>query len=177
MTDDARNKGSDSSRRSFLKATTALTGAALAGVSGLAHAQSSAPNPAPKKHPKRGGTLRFGTREDTIGLDTHRNIIYFVSTPLTGITGGLIDFDDKMQPKPAVAESWEPSKDLQTWTFKLRRGAEFHNGQTIDAESEKWNIERIKDPKIGHAFTRSVLADVERVTVCLLYTSPSPRDS
>jgi peptide/nickel transport system substrate-binding protein len=70
-----------------------------------------------------------------------------------------------MQPKPAVAESWEPSKDLQTWTFKLRRGAEYHNGQTIDAESVKWNIERIKDPKIGHAFTRSVLADVERVTV------------
>ena len=160
MTDEAIKKGRESTRRSFLKASTALAGAALAGVPGLADAQSPS-----KKHPKRGGTLRFGTREDTIGLDTHRNIIYFVSTPLTGITGGLVDFDDKMQPKPAVAESWEASKDLQTWTFKLRRGAEYHNGQTIDAESVKWNIERIKDPKIGHAFTRSVLADVERVTV------------
>jgi peptide/nickel transport system substrate-binding protein len=84
---------------------------------------------------------------------------------LAAITGGLVDFDDKMEAKPGVAESWEASSDLQTWTFRLRRGAEYHNGQTIDAESVKWNIERIKDPKIGHAFTRSVLADVERVTV------------
>jgi peptide/nickel transport system substrate-binding protein len=159
MTDGAQNKGPERTRRSFLTATTALAGTALAG--GLPGPASAAG----KKHPKRGGTLRFGTREDTVGLDTHRNIIYFVSTPLTGITGGLVDFDDKMQPKPAVAESWDTSSDLQTWTFKLRRGAEYHNGQTIDAESVKWNIERIKDPKIGHAFTRSVIADIDRVTV------------
>ena len=107
MKDEAIKKGSVSTRRSFLTATTALTGAALAG--GL-----PGPASAGKRHPKRGGTLRFGTREDTIGLDTHRNIIYFVSTPLTAITGGLVDFDDKMQPKPAVAESWEPSSDLKT---------------------------------------------------------------
>lgn len=157
MTDAARNKGSESTRRSFLKTTTALAGAALVGAPGPAGAN--------KRNPKRGGTLRFGTRDDSIGLDTHRNIIYFVSHPLAGITGGLVDFDEKGEPKPAIAESWEPSADLKTWTFKLRRGAEYHNGQTIDAESVKWNIERIKDPKIGHAFTRSVLAEVERVTV------------
>jgi peptide/nickel transport system substrate-binding protein len=70
-----------------------------------------------------------------------------------------------MEPKPAIAESWDASSDLQTWTFKLRRGAEYHNAQTIDAESVKWNIERMKDPKIGHSFHRSVLAIIDRVTV------------
>jgi peptide/nickel transport system substrate-binding protein len=163
MSDGAQNKGPERTRRNFLATTTALAGAALAG--GL-----PGPASAGTRHPKRGGTLRFGTRDDSIALDTHRNIIYFVSHPLTGITGGLVDFDDKMEPKPAVAESWEASSDLQTWTFKLRRGAEYHNGQTIDAESVKWNVERIKDPKIGHAFTRSVLANVERVTVDDKYT-------
>jgi len=34
----------------------------------------------------------------------------------------------------------------------------------------KWNIERIKDPKIGHSFTRSAVVDVERVTVDDKYT-------
>jgi peptide/nickel transport system substrate-binding protein len=156
MSDEATKKGNERTRRSFLKATTALAGTALVGEQAFADAR--------KRNPKRGGTLRFGTRDDSIGLDTHRNIIYFVSHPLTGVTGGLVDFDDKMEPKPAIAESWEPSSDLKIWTFKLRRGAEYHNGQTVDAESVKWNIERIKDPKIGHAFTRSVLSDVERVT-------------
>lgn len=157
MTDE-KNKGTEQSRRKFLASTTALAGAAMVGLPPREAA-------AGKKHPKRGGTLRFGTRDDSVGLDTHRNIIYFVSHPLTGITGGLVDFDDKMEPKPAVAESWDRSADLKTWTFKLRRGAEYHNGQTIDAESVKWNIERIKDPKMSHAFTRSVVADVERITV------------
>ena len=108
MKGEAIKKGSVGTRRSFLKTTTALAGASLMGLPEAAAAN--------KRHPKRGGTLRFGTREDTIGLDTHRNIIYFVSTPLTAITGGLVDFDDKMQPKPAVAESWDTSSDLRTWT-------------------------------------------------------------
>jgi peptide/nickel transport system substrate-binding protein len=162
MSGETRNKGPESTRRKFLTATTALAGTALAGLPGAAVAG--------KKHPKRGGTLRFGTRDDSIGLDTHRNIIYFVSHPLTGITGGLVDFDENMEPKPALADSWEASADLKTWTFKLKRGAEYHNGETIDAESVKWNIERIKDPKNSHAFTRSVVSGVERVTVDDKYT-------
>ena len=120
---------------------------------------------AAKRHPKRGGTLRFGMRDDSVGLDTHRNFIYFVSQPLAALTGGLLDFDAKMDPVAAIATEWDASADLKTWTFKLRRGAEFHNGETIDAEAIKWNIERILDPKIGHSFTRSALTDVERVTV------------
>ncbi|MBV9833562.1 MAG: hypothetical protein JO055_04095 [Alphaproteobacteria bacterium] len=118
-----------------------------------------------KKHPKRGGTIRFGMRDDSVGLDTHRNFIYYVSQPMAGLTGGLLDFNEKMEPVAAVAKEWDASADLKTWTFKLKSGVEYHNGETIDAESVKWNIERILDPKIGHSFNRSALTDVERVTV------------
>ena len=125
---------------------------------------------AAKRHPKRGGTVRFATRSDARGLDPHRNILYYVSSPLAATTNGLLDFDANMNIKPGIAESWDISKDLKTYTFKLRKGAEYHNGQTIDAQSIKWNLERIKDPKIGHAFTRSAISDVERVTVGDKYT-------
>ncbi|SEP29721.1 peptide/nickel transport system substrate-binding protein [Rhodospirillales bacterium URHD0017] len=158
MTDEANKKGPESTRREFLTATTALAGAALAGLPGPAAAER-------KRNPKRGGTVRFGTRDDSVGLDTHRNFIYYVSQPLAGTTGGLLDFDAGMNIVPAIATEWEPSNDLKTWTFKLRQGAEFHNGETIDANAVKWNIERILDPKIGHSFNRSALVDVERVTV------------
>ena len=163
MTDKSNKKGTESTRREFLASTTALAGAAMVGLPREAAA-------APKRHPKRGGTLRFGTRDDSVSLDTHRNFIYFVSQPLAGITGGLLDFDAKMEPVAAVATEWGVSEDLKTWTFKLRRGAEFHNGETIDAQAVKWNIERILDPKIGHSFTRAALTDVERVTVDDKYT-------
>lgn len=155
-------KGTERTRREFLATTMALAGAAMGG---LPHAVA-----ATKRHPKRGGTLRFGMRDDSVGLDTHRNFIYFVSQPMAGLTGGLLDFNSKMEPVAAVATEWDASADLKTWTFKLRRGAEFHNGETIDAQAIKWNIERILDPKIGHSFTRSALTDVERVTVDDQYT-------
>ena len=157
MTDEAIKKGPESTRRKFLTATTALAGAAIAGLPGVAEAER-------KRNPKRGGTVRFGTRDNSVGLDTHRNFIYYVSQPLAGTTGGLLDFDAGMNIVAGVATEWEPSQDLKTWTFKLRHGAEFHNGETIDANAVKWNIERILDPKIGHSFNRSALVDVERVT-------------
>ena len=97
MTDEANKKGPESTRREFLTATTALAGAALtAGLPGPAAAER-------KRNPKRGGTVRFGTRDDSVGLDTHRNFIYYVSQPLAGTTGGLLDFDAGMETAPLIA--------------------------------------------------------------------------
>src|SRR5215510_963990 len=112
MIDEAHKRGIKRTRREFLAGTTALAGAALAGVPALADTR--------KRNPKRGGTIRFGTRDDSVGLDTHRNFIYFVSQPMAGTTGGLLDFDAGMNIVAGVAKEWEPSKDLTTWTFKLR---------------------------------------------------------
>ena len=159
MTDEANKKGPESTRRKFLTATTALAGAALAGLPGVAEAQR-------KRNPKRGGTVRFGTRDDSVGLDTHRNFIYFVSQPLAGTTGGLLDFDAKMEISPGDRHvNGTPPTTSRPGPSSCVSGAEFHNGETIDADAVKWNIERILDPKIGHSFNRSALTDVERVTV------------
>ncbi|NKC13591.1 MAG: hypothetical protein GKR94_15785 [Gammaproteobacteria bacterium] len=145
------------SRRDFLAATgTMAAGAAL----GMASAPAAA-----KKHPTRGGVLRFATRVDGRGLDTHRNIIYYVSNPLAATTHGLLDLNKKMEIVPGIAESWDISKDLKTYTFKLRKGVEYHNGRTVDAESVQWNFNRIRDPKTSHAFTRASLQDVEAIKV------------
>ncbi|MEQ9125436.1 MAG: ABC transporter substrate-binding protein, partial [Alphaproteobacteria bacterium] len=109
------------------------------------------------------GTLRIGTRTDGRGLDPHRNFVYYVSDPMVGTTQGLVDLNKDMSLAPGVAEEWEGSADMLKWTFRLRNGAEYHNGRTIDAESVKWNLERIMDPAVGHPFTRSATEDIERV--------------
>ena len=44
---------------------------------------------------------------------------------------------------PRAAESWEHSDDLLTWTFKLREGMLFHNGEEVEAEDVVWTVERI----------------------------------
>jgi peptide/nickel transport system substrate-binding protein len=120
--------------------------------------------------PGKGCLVRFATRSDTIGLDPHRNILYYVSDPLALTTQGLLDLNPKLEPSPGIATSWEGSKDLLTYTFKLRKGALYHNGREIDAASVKWNYERILDPKIGHSFTRSALGNIKEVLAPDKYT-------
>ncbi len=151
------------SRRAFLaSASGAVAGATAYGVVSAADAK--------QPQVKRGGVLRFATRGDAKGLDPHRNIIYLVSQPLAATTQGLLDLNLTCEPAPGIATTWEPSKDLSTYTFKLRKGAQFHNGREVDAAAVKWNFDRIQNPKTSHAFTRSALGNLKSTEVVDKYT-------
>ena len=48
----------------------------------------------------------------------------------------LLDVDDNFKTIPELAESWGPSDDGKTWTFKLRQGVKFHDGSDFDANAK-----------------------------------------
>ena len=48
---------------------------------------------------------------------------------------------------PLLAESWEVSPDLKTYTFKLRRGVKFSNGEPFNAQTVKFAFDRAKGEK------------------------------
>ena len=108
-----------------------LGSAALAAGSGLglpALGQTSAP--------KRGGRFRAALTGAS-NSDTFNPALYnSVSTHIYGATFGncLLEIDHTNKLVPELAESWEASRDLRTWRFKLRQGVQFHNGKTLDAE-------------------------------------------
>ena len=155
---------SDVSRRQFLVgASGALVGASALGLAGQAAA-------AGKRHPQRGGTLKYGSRGDASGLDAHRHNTNHTTTPLSVVYTGLTDLDQQGNIVPGLAESWEPSKDLKSWVFRLRKGVLFHNGREVDAEAVKLNIERIKNPLTGGDWERGAIANVERAEVIDRYT-------
>ncbi|CCI52039.1 ABC transporter substrate-binding protein [Nostocoides jenkinsii] len=58
---------------------------------------------------------------------------------LLGIKPGTAD------PQPELAESWEPSKDGLSWTFKLRQGVKFTDGEVFNAAAVCYNFERMFD--------------------------------
>src|SRR5262245_27773011 len=60
---------------------------------------------------------------------------------------GLIERDADLNLVPLLAESYR-SVNQTTWEFKLRRGIRFHNGEPFDAESVKYSLERLVDPKL-----------------------------
>ena len=55
---------------------------------------------------------------------------------------------------PLLAESWEQLDDT-TVQFKLRQGVTFHNGEPFNAETVKYNVERIWMPMSSLSKTSS----------------------
>ena len=77
---------------------------------------------------------------------------------------------------PAIAESWSVNGDGKTWTFKIRSGATFHDGEPINAAAVKASIDAARD----HAGASFIWAPVESVaapddstvTLHLKYSAP-----
>src|SRR3989449_8145251 len=51
--------------------------------------------------------------------------------------------------RPYLAEAWEASEDLRTWTLKLRQGVRWSNGDMFNADDVVYNITRWLDPRVG----------------------------
>jgi peptide/nickel transport system substrate-binding protein len=51
--------------------------------------------------------------------------------------------------EPALAESWTVSADCRTWTFQMRGGVRFTNGEPCDAEAAAYSLRRMARPDVG----------------------------
>ncbi|MCQ4160903.1 ABC transporter substrate-binding protein [Roseomonas sp. GC11] len=71
----------------------------------------------------------------------------------------LVEFDEKAQLIPLLAESWKPVAET-VWEFKLRRGVKWHDGRDFTAEDVAFTIQRAPNvpnsPGGFGAFVRAV---------------------
>jgi peptide/nickel transport system substrate-binding protein len=136
-------------RREFLRYATLLgmsAGAAYAFV-GTVTGERVVPEARAQTLP-RGGTLRLGMRcQDLKSPHTYswvessnaaRQVCEYLS-----VTG-----PDNLT-RPGLAEKWEASPDLKTWTLRLRRTVKWHTGRQFTADDVVWNLKRVLDPKTG----------------------------
>lgn len=87
--------------------------------------------------PKQGGRFRMGlgsgSTTDTLDPgsipDTYNQVVAYGS-----LRSGLTDVTPDGKIVPDVADSYESSKDAKQWVFKLRKGVEFHDGKSLDAD-------------------------------------------
>lgn len=89
-----------------------------------------------------------GPQEITVGVTTFADILeptyLYYSWVLTryGVGEGLTRFDENGELKDLLAESWSISEDKLTWTFNIREGVTFFNGNPLTAEAVKSSLER-----------------------------------
>lgn len=79
---------------------------------------------------------------------------------------------------PLLAERWESSEDALTWTFHLRQGVTFHDGEVMNANAVKLSIEAAAD-HAGASFIWWMLDNIETTddyTVVFHLTVAAPID-
>lgn len=79
---------------------------------------------------------------------------------------------------PLLAESWEVSPDLTTYTFRLKRGVKFHNGEPFNAQAVKFSFDRAGAEKSTNKDKRTFAAlttrAVDEHTVVILTKEIDP---
>lgn len=68
---------------------------------------------------------------------------------LNNLMEGLTRLNEKHEPSPAMAEKWEISEDGKTYTFHLRDGIKWSNGDPVKASDFEYAWKRLLDPKTG----------------------------
>jgi peptide/nickel transport system substrate-binding protein len=104
-------------------------------VAGAAVATAAATVAAPAVHAqKRGGTMRFVAQADLKILDPVWTTAYITRNHSYLVYDTLFGTDEKLQVKPQMVDKHSVSKDGMKYTFTLRDGLKWHDGQPVVAE-------------------------------------------
>ena len=79
---------------------------------------------------------------------------------VSSLFSGLVRFAPDLSVGPDLAERWEVDAAGVVYTFTLRDGITFHDGQPITAEDFKYSIERVTEPELHSATAPLYLGDI-----------------
>lgn len=129
-------------------------------------APTATPRPAPTPTPELAGKLR-------VAISTFGNELYEprqANQPAQNIMGQLV-FDQLLwvnsagEPAPGIALQWEMAPDGLSWTYKLRTGHRFHNGDPVTADDVKSSLERFTQPGSLSAGARLWITSLNNIEI------------
>jgi peptide/nickel transport system substrate-binding protein len=92
--------------------------------------------------------LRSAITADLANLEPHV-ILPNAYESLWLVFDRLTAYDANLKPQPMLAESWDFSTDFKQLKLNLRKNVQFHNGRELTSDDIKWNLLRVRDPKVG----------------------------
>jgi peptide/nickel transport system substrate-binding protein len=113
-------------------------------------------------------TLRIGLQEDPDALDPARSGTFVGRVVMAAFCDKLIDVDEKLGFRPQLATEWSWSADNRALTLKLRDGVVFHDGEAMDAEAVKANLDRYRSAP--ESLRKSELKPVQNIAVVDAHT-------
>jgi len=90
-------------------------------------------------------SLDIANSSEPLSLDPHKATGSWENNIIGNMFVGLTTENERSEPVPGMAERWEVSEDLLTWTFYLRR-ATWSDGEPCDAHDFEFGFKRIMNP-------------------------------
>ena len=133
-TDHSSDMKSNLSRRTFVK------GLAAAGVTGA----FGAPFKAGASTPNKGGTFKIGLSggSTTDSMDPILALDQVMRNINLATYDTLVELQPDGQLKGSLLENFETGKDAADWILDIRKGVEFHDGKSLDADDVIYSIGR-----------------------------------
>ena len=123
------------------------------------------------------GTLRVATTTFPNALDLPIGAERNASNVSWQLYNSLTWINDEGRLVPELAESWEVSEDGIAYTFKLRQGVTFHNGEPFTADAVVYSWNRGKQDEMQWSERWNIATSVEKIdefTVKVMTDGPSP---
>ncbi len=111
-------------------------------VSAASQAESSESSQPQAGSPVYGGSIVVGIQQDVDSLDPHKATAAGTKEILFNIFEGLVKPDENGDLMNALASDYTISEDGLVYTFTLREGVKFHNGNTVTAQDVKYSLDR-----------------------------------
>jgi peptide/nickel transport system substrate-binding protein len=86
--------------------------------------------------------LKFVPQANLSSMDAVAGTQYVVRNAALMVWDTLYGVNAKLEPKPQMCEGHEASADLKTWTFKLRSGLKFHDGEAVTTRDVVASLQR-----------------------------------
>ena len=110
-------------------------GAAIAATIAVSTVASTGSQAASTSAAKSGGEIKVAIFDTFPGFCNNNNPANSSLMATRAIFEGLVEKTKGNDFVGLLAESWTTSADFKEWTFKLREGVTFHNGQAFNADS------------------------------------------
>ena len=156
--------------------TSLLAGCAGGGSSSTADSQTESGSESAATGAPLRDTLNIAYNAQPNTFDPHSSAATAVAEIDRLVYESLFEMDENGEPQPQLCESYEASADNKEWTFKLRQGVKFHNGEEMKAKDvcaslNRWAQKFSAVPKVltdGEKFE-----EVDDYTVKLTLKNPS----
>ena len=106
--------------------------------------------------PSRGGTINVGLPTGIPSLDVMATTDDVGRVVNLHIYEPLLTRNEKLQPAPMLAESWQEAPDGMSFTFRLRQGVTFHNGKPMTSADAKASIERYMRMSVRRSYLGNI---------------------